>query len=53
MPAKFNATKVFPSPDTDDEIAITFASLLIKLMFDRILLIASAILLFDDSATTT
>ena len=52
-PAKFRITNVFPSPDMEDDTAITRASLFIKLMFDRILLIASAIRDFEDSVTTT
>ena len=53
IPAKFKATKVFPSPDTEEEMAITRASLLMKLILARILRIASAILLLEDSVTTT
>ena len=52
-PAKLIITKVFPSPEIDDEIATTFASLLTKLMLERMERMASAILDFDDSLTTT
>ena len=52
-PARFRITNVLPSPEIEDEMAITFASFFTKLMFDRIERIASAIRDLDDSLTMT
>ena len=52
-PARFIITKVLPSPEIDEDMATTLASLLTKLMFERMERMASAILDLEDSLTTT
>ena len=52
-PAKFKITKVFPSPEIEEDMATTLASFFTKLILDLMDRIASAILDFEDSLTTT